>query len=309
MRPGRPSRTAEAAAAVRAAEAARPVEQRLLDDRYARRFVTSPLWRALLAVPPVTVRALEWYDRRLPGVASWILLRAVFAEDVIVRECGRGLEQIVFVGAGYDTTAFRVGVPTHVRVLELDHPTTQQVKRRVLGRGLPDGAPARRLGIVACDLGRDDLAGALATAGFEPARRSLFVFLGVSMFLDQQTASDAVASMAALLSPGGLLLQDHVSGAASGSSGAEAAEAWAATRGEPWRSTWVPGAMEGVLAAEGLAVTQAHTARELGVRYGAGKPSARRAAEWVSVLLAEKPGPAGAIRPAGDRAADRRQPG
>ncbi|WP_206795397.1 SAM-dependent methyltransferase [Amycolatopsis sp. MtRt-6] len=287
MIPGKPSRTAEVAAAVRAAEAARPASQSLLDDGYARCFVTSPHWRALSRFPFVATRALDWYDKRFPGVISWVILRQVFVEEVIEREAGRGLEQIVFVGAGYDTTALRLDLRDRVRVFEVDHPATQRMKKSVLER---HGMDASGITFVPCDLSRDDMAAGLRETGYDAARRSLFVWLAVAMFLDEGAAAATIGRMSDLLSEGGLLVHDYIARNTGDYPGGAAATSWTAARGEPYHSRWDAPEVEDLLGSRGLKVVEHLTMPELGRRYGSAKPAAKRAEEWISVVLAEKAG-------------------
>ncbi|WP_158890663.1 class I SAM-dependent methyltransferase [Amycolatopsis anabasis] len=289
MIPGKPSRTAEVAAAVRAVEAVRPAPDRLLHDPYARHFITSPHWRALYRFPFVATRALDWYDKRFPGVISWVVLRAVFVDEIIAREAERGLEQIVFVGAGYDTSALRLRLPEPVGVFEVDHPSTQRLKKSTLERhGL--GSDTRRITFVPCDLSRDDMASGLREAGFDPARKSLFIWLAVVMFLDEESATGTFRQISELLSDGGLLIHDYIARNTREYPGGEAATTWTAARGEPYYSMWNATEVEDLLGAQGLKVSEHLTMPELGRRYGSAKPAAKRAEEWISVVLAEKRG-------------------
>lgn len=287
MIPGKPSRTAEVAAAVRAVENVRPKPQRLLDDPYARHFISSPHWRMLYKFPFVARHALDWYDKRFPGVISWIVLRAVFVDEVIARETEKGLEQVVFVGAGYDTSALRLRLPDSIRVFEVDHTSTQRMKVFTLERhGL--GTDMRRITFVPCDLSQDDMATRLREAGFDPARKSLFIWLAVVMFLDEESAIATLRGIFDLLSDGGLLIHDYIAKNAREYTGGKRAATWTAARGEPYYSAWNATEVEELLGAQGLKVAEHLTMPELGRRYGSTMPSARRAEEWISVVLAEK---------------------
>ncbi|MEZ4471620.1 MAG: class I SAM-dependent methyltransferase [bacterium] len=117
----------------RAAEAARPAGQRIVDDPYAARFSERhPLVQAIrasrFAVPPVA-RELA----RLQ-VAHCTRHRAL---DVLVEEAlGDGYTQIVTLGAGYDTRPLRLG--GGARWFEVDAPETAARKRALLpGRRPP----------------------------------------------------------------------------------------------------------------------------------------------------------------------------
>lgn len=69
----------------------------------------------------------------VPGIMLHYLLRKRWIEDR-VRVClAEGVNQIVILGAGFDTLALRLHREfPHVRFFEVDHPATQQIKRRAL---------------------------------------------------------------------------------------------------------------------------------------------------------------------------------
>ncbi len=64
------------------------------------------------------------------GLRGHILVRSAFAEERLRDAVGRGVQQFVSLGAGYDTFAFRQAAWMHgVRVFEVDAPQTQADKR------------------------------------------------------------------------------------------------------------------------------------------------------------------------------------
>jgi methyltransferase (TIGR00027 family) len=186
MRPDRPSRTAQYMALFRALESALPTSQRLFDDPYARAFLTGRLRVAgRLARLPGGARLLaRAIDRRWPGPRASAVARTRAIDDLLVAAIADGIDQLVILGAGYDTRPYRLArVPT---TFEVDHPVTQAAKRAVLG------APPAHVRCVPVDFDRDDLAAAMASAGLEPGLRTFVVWEGVVAYL-------AWASVAATL--------------------------------------------------------------------------------------------------------------
>ncbi len=118
----------------------------------------------------------------VPGISRQYVLRKRCIEDYTLRGIGRGVKQVVNLGAGFDTLAFRLSSRWEkVRFLEVDHPATGELKRRALWeRGTPN------LGFIASDLTARDLLGKLrGFPGFNPARSTLFIAEGVLMYLDE----------------------------------------------------------------------------------------------------------------------------
>jgi methyltransferase (TIGR00027 family) len=140
----RASWTAQVTAAQRAAETLRPADHRLLDDPYARQFVHDPAVRALVQ-HPLAARGFLGALNRLFGAEfhAFIMLRSRYADDACAAAANEGMDQIVLLGAGFDTTALRMA-RTAVTVFEVDAPTTLQIKRHVVEKLTLTSAPGEK---------------------------------------------------------------------------------------------------------------------------------------------------------------------
>ncbi len=130
----------------------------------------------------------------------FIAMRSRFAEDSCRRAVRRGVRQVLVLGAGLDTFAYRLEGPADLRVFELDHPDTQRDKQRRLAAARI-AAPAH-LAYVAHDFEHGGLTEALVAAGFDPGRRSFVLWLGVTPYLSRQDTLATLGELAAL--PGGV---------------------------------------------------------------------------------------------------------
>ena len=126
MRKGHASRTAEQNALFRALESALPEGRRLFEDPFARTFLTWPLTLvARLAVPPGLREIVPWFiDNRWPGVRSSVVARTRLIDAAIVAALGEHTEQLVILGAGFDSRAYRLPALRGITVFEVDHPDT-----------------------------------------------------------------------------------------------------------------------------------------------------------------------------------------
>ena len=109
MQVGIPSATAEMVCYWRALEATLPPEQRILNDPFARGFlgsVRSRLVDGTAALPAPARRALlRRLDQALQGAVTFVLARHRAIDDLILTTPS---DQIVFLGAGYDTRPARL---------------------------------------------------------------------------------------------------------------------------------------------------------------------------------------------------------
>jgi methyltransferase (TIGR00027 family) len=171
MRSGTPSRTALAAASHRAAH-------QILEKGS---IFSDPLALRILGIDAATVarEAEEQPMRR--AMRMFIAVRTRFAEDALAAAVERGASQLVGLGAGLDTYAYRTKLSDRLRIFEVDHPATQEWKRqRLADAAIP--IPST-LTFAPIDFERQTLSEGLAAARFDPAQQTFFTWLGVVPYL------------------------------------------------------------------------------------------------------------------------------
>jgi len=197
MELGAVSRTAIGVARVRARESARA--DRLFDDPYAAVF-------AALGEQPTEAPS----PARL-AIAFQIIIRTRFYDDWLAAQTAGGVRQVVLLGAGLDTRAFRLGWPEGTRVFELDLPPVLEVKDRCL---TDVGAePACDRVTIPADVTGEWLPG-LAAAGFDRGAATAWLAEGLLVYLDQQQAAHVLDVVTQASAPGSALATERTSGAA-----------------------------------------------------------------------------------------------
>jgi methyltransferase (TIGR00027 family) len=130
-----------------------------------------------------------------------LLARTKFFDRAVLDAIARGIDQIVIAGAGYDDRALRFRSPG-VRFFELDHPDTQEDKRRRLASlGNVGSGPA----LVAVDFGQGDVDSVLAVAGQSAERPTLFVCEGLLVYRGLAEISELLSALAARAGEGSQL--------------------------------------------------------------------------------------------------------
>ncbi len=254
MRAGQPSRTADQNALFRALEARRPAAVRVADDPLAVRFL-SPEFRALAKaarLPPVRRLLEAVIDHRWPCARPGVVARTRLIDQLVLGELGT-IGQVLILGAGFDTRAWRLPGMDRVRVFELDHPATQAAKQRALRHGTQ---PAPRVTLVPIVFGADDPGGALVSSGFTAGAPTLVLWEGVTNYLDREAVDATFGLLASMLGSGSLMLFTYVdAGMLDGSADfAGARTTMRAVRrvGEPFTFGFVPAELPGYLAARGF---------------------------------------------------------
>jgi methyltransferase (TIGR00027 family) len=118
--------------------------------------------------------------------------RQTFFDTVLDRHLA-ALPQLVILGAGFDTRAFRLPRDPRVRAFEVDAPKTQAIKVEGLATA---GLDPTGVTFVAADFARDDWLRRLIDAGFDPDAPALFLWEGVTMYLDRAAVEATLRQVA-----------------------------------------------------------------------------------------------------------------
>jgi methyltransferase (TIGR00027 family) len=191
MRPEGASRTADEAAWHRAAHQLLEKGQLLCD----------PLAVRILGETPEAIAKAAREQPEQSDLRIFIAARTRFAEDTLAAAVRGGARQLVVLGAGLDTFAYR-NVHRDLRVFEVDHPATQAWKRERLARASIE-EPAS-LTFVAIDFEQQSLCDGLSAAGFDASIPAFFTWLGVVVYLSEAAAWSTLRFIA------GMLANSHV---------------------------------------------------------------------------------------------------
>ena len=236
---GRPSRTALRVATRRAAHQLFD-SPKVLDDPLAVRIIGREIAGSLSRIA----------DRLSPSaryMRAFMAVRARFAEDELAHAVRRGVAQFVILGAGLDTFAYRNPFP-NVRVFEVDHPATQEWKRQRLHAeniAIPDSVT-----YAAVDFNTQTLADGLRAANFRSDSPAFFSWLGVTMYLDDQTVLDTLRLIHAMHAENGVVFDYTVPRHLLNTMGKlvfDAITRRVAAAGEPFRGFFIPAELSAAL--------------------------------------------------------------
>ena len=275
----------------RGLEFARPAQTRLFQDSLAHHFV-SPTWRlALLAARLSAVRrAIEaLYDAiGGPGPRASAIARTKLIDDLI-QEAAASIDQLVILGAGYDTRAHRLECLSGHVIYEADHPNTQADKHAVLAR--THSASGTTIAYVPIDFEHDDLVAALLSSGYHNDHRSMFLWEGVTQYLSADAVDATLAAIRGTARRGDTLLFTYVEDAVVRGEQDRFPEAakWlrgTAARGEPWIFGISPRDISEFLHVRGFCLVSDQSTREAGERYFIPLHRPERGSELYHVAMA-----------------------
>lgn len=160
----------------------------------------SPLGLLLVTAPTLVAHRLTGYVPRIyrypyegaPSMQHQPAARTTFYDAALERHIS-GIDQLVILGAGFDTRSYRLQAETRVRCFEVDEPNTQAFKREMLKKADVD---ATRVTYVPADFEEEDWFEKLVDAGFEPDKPSFFLWESVTMYLDPKAVAGALRKIA-----------------------------------------------------------------------------------------------------------------
>jgi methyltransferase (TIGR00027 family) len=202
MRERRPSQTASMVALARALADDGFTTVPGFADPFARPLL-SPVWAALRQLASRRMRHVPVARRNIIARLDLIPLRVAAIDAELTTAVAGGCRQLVILGAGLDTRAFRMAALADVAVFEVDHPATQAYKRRKARSLRP---VARSVTFVPVDFERQHLAASLIEAGLRPDQPTAWVWEGVVMYLSDDALRRTLDDVALSSAPASTLL-------------------------------------------------------------------------------------------------------
>jgi methyltransferase (TIGR00027 family) len=142
------------------------------------------------------------------GAARTLLPRTHFIDERLDAAVHDGAKQVVILGAGFDSRAYRFADRLHAaRIFEVDQPATQQVKMRRVREAIDK--PPSNLSYVPVDFRHDKLGDALANAGYRSDQKSFFIWEGVTMYLPEEAVKETLRWVATNSAKGSAIVFDY----------------------------------------------------------------------------------------------------
>lgn len=119
-------------------------------------------------------------ERRGQGVNSFLVARDRYIDDVLLDSLNKGLQQLVILGAGFDSRPYRFDLISRVKTFEVDHPATQTDKLAKLQDIF--GKVPEHVSYVPTNFNTQTLEVGLMLSGYDPNLQTLFIWQGVRLY-------------------------------------------------------------------------------------------------------------------------------
>lgn len=261
------SGTARGVAKARDIESMLPPELRLVDDPYAAAMAgwRTPRW--LLRCSGHGLRQAISDALTCPGYVQLMVARTRLFDDEVVRACAptapgearTPCTQLLILGAGFCTRGSRLPIPPHVRVYEVDQPSVQAAKRRLMAeaqraarKSERAASASGRIVYLPLDLSEAALDAALrAHPGYDPAAPTVVTVEGLTQYMPAEAVAATLEALGRATGPGSRLVASYVDARVHTDPAAACGEgypahalarvaAFAERANEPWLSSWPP---------------------------------------------------------------------
>ena len=266
--------TAQGVAKQRLIETIADADKRVINDPYADSFVIGSGFIKLMGH-----KLNVWLSKKLaPGFHEHLISRTKFIDELIEKSAVNGIEQYVILGAGYDSRAHRLELPSSLKIFEVDQPEVSDNKLAKLPKELPNSENVTYVNI---DFSYQSLTTQLIDAGFDQKQSTIFTLEGVSQYITKEAVSSTIKELASLTKDANsIFFMSYVDelldknpeacfgkGYPSPEKKANLIKSLSAKVGEPWVSFYSYEEIESLLSQNGYSVEENLTLEDLNSLY------------------------------------------
>ncbi len=143
-------------------------------------------------------------DEGREGLSDFLMARTLYIDRITRRAVG-DMDQFVLLGAGYDTRAYGEFKRDGLAIFELDQAPTQELKVATLGNA---GIDATHVTFVPVDFSQDNIFENLRAAGYDPTKKTLFIWEGVTLYLAEEDVRRTLRDVGEHAAPGSVIVAD-----------------------------------------------------------------------------------------------------
>jgi methyltransferase (TIGR00027 family) len=203
-----PSKMAEGMAMQRFSESSKPENERICYDPYAIHFISPEIVEFGIKHPEEARAKVDQMEKLFPGLSSSIIARVRYFDDYVRKSIDEGLEQLVVLGAGYDTRAYRIdGLKENIKVFEVDHPNTQSFKIQKIKEIF--GSTPDHVVYVPTDFETEEFGQKLSDMGYNRSKKTLFVMEGLSMYIPPESVAETLSFIVQNSAKGSSIIFDY----------------------------------------------------------------------------------------------------
>ncbi len=164
-------------------------KMRLFDDSFIQNFFSKMI---LFQMKFKIIREIEIMMSNIfsKGGFGAILCRTKYIDDLLQTAIDNGIEQVVILGAGLDTRPYRIAGIGDIKVLEVDLPTMQNIKKEKIRKCL--GALPAHITYVPIDFNKQILSEVLSEKALDTRKPIFFIWEGVTQYITEEAVKSTL---------------------------------------------------------------------------------------------------------------------
>ena len=165
--------------------------------------VLFPLWLARhISGKPFLYPTLP--DPAKAGIANLVTSRTI-EFDALIADNAKDAAQFVVLGAGLDTRVYGPLKQSELALFELDQKAVQTYKRENITKAKIDSANVQYIEV---DFADPNWISALAASNYDPAKKTIFLWEGVTLYLSEAAVRDTLSELKANAASGSVVIAD-----------------------------------------------------------------------------------------------------
>jgi methyltransferase (TIGR00027 family) len=190
MKKEKSSETAMQMALSRAIESLKTEEERICYDPLAKDFLTLK-YKILIQNKLLRNSVVKIIDQLFIGHHYYVIARTRYIDDFLQECFANEIQQVVIMGAGFDSRAYRFDDLKEIKVFEVDHPATMAIKKEKIQKEL--GSLPNHVVYVPIDFLKEKLSDKLVQCGYSGKLKSLFIWEGTTPYLIPESVDETLA--------------------------------------------------------------------------------------------------------------------
>jgi methyltransferase (TIGR00027 family) len=165
-------------------------DERFGSDYLAEYFLPSN-FKFFMKFKKMRANAKKKLSKFFPGGHEYMIARTAWFDSLFVDALNKNIPQIVLLGAGYDSRAYRFAkLNSATKIIELDIAPTQNRKKKCLKKAQID--IPKHVTLVPINFNKESLKNILEKAGYDNHEKTLFLWEGVSYYLDSESVDSTL---------------------------------------------------------------------------------------------------------------------
>ncbi|UTN06134.1 SAM-dependent methyltransferase [Flavobacterium bizetiae] len=161
-------------------------KDRLFSDPYAIHFLDPKLRFAtrMSKYPSIRKYIQNTIQKKIPGAFSSGLARTKYIDELLQTAVLDGVQQVIILGAGFDTRALRLDFLKSIPVIEIDHPNTSNYKIETYKKRI--GKVPENVSFLQIDFNKQDLEQLAAQHNLDFTKPTAIIWEGVTNYLTKE---------------------------------------------------------------------------------------------------------------------------